>query len=210
MRVYKRRDLTILEDGAKSFVIACDSCGGIGQKRGDVFSLSPRYVGMFTARVAMMEVLSSGASPCLVANGVCNEMHPTAALVIEGVEEETRKVHLPKEAITGSTEENFATSMTGLGLMAMGSVATKKLLFKRARQGDLLILCGLPKVGAEIMLPYDPDLICYEDVSRWVEWKGTREIALCGSKGIEFECRELALLNGCRVQMSEVSIDVRK
>ena len=100
--------------------------------------------------------------------------------------------------------------MTGLGLMAMGSIETKKLLFKRAHQGDVLMLCGLPKVGVEIALPNDPQLICYEEVARWAQWRGTREIALCGSKGIEFECRELALLNGCGLQMSEAGLDVKK
>ncbi|MBV1822090.1 hypothetical protein KUA25_29170, partial [Bacteroidales bacterium MSK.15.36] len=75
MKISKVRDLTLIkltED--KNLIVACDSCGGIGNKLEDTLKVPAFIVGKFTARVALMEVLCTGAEIVSITDAVCNEM----------------------------------------------------------------------------------------------------------------------------------------
>ena len=54
MQIYKFRDLTVLENEKNKLVIACDSCGGIGENEGDFVKASNEIVSYFSARVCLL------------------------------------------------------------------------------------------------------------------------------------------------------------
>jgi hypothetical protein len=78
VKIEKVRDHTLIElEKGSTLVIACDSCGGIGLKEGDVLKVPPEVTGRYAARVVLLEVLCAGAEVVCLANAVCNEMKPT-------------------------------------------------------------------------------------------------------------------------------------
>jgi selenophosphate synthetase-related protein len=192
-KIYRRRDLTIVELDGKKLVIACDSCGGVGEKNGDALWASLFTVGAYAARVPLMEVICAGAKVISVTNAVCCEMDPTGAKIIEGVKNEMKKAGAPEAALNGSTEENFPTVSTAVGVTVIGSA--DKLRFAECVPGDRIVLIGEPLFGAEISKSIPTD---YNDVYRLLKNPDVKEIAPVGSKGVLYEAELLAELNGLR------------
>jgi len=208
MNAFTRRDLAILPvAGDTRIVIACDSCGAIGIKKGDAFKLSPRLAAKFTARVVLTEIMCSGAGLISITNGVANEMRPTGEEMILGVSDELRSAGLTSISLTGSTEENFATSMTALAITAVGVAKENELKFGHAARGDKLILFGLPYVGSEVDLE---SVGLYSEIRRLLLLRDVREIVPVGSKGIAYEAGVLAALNGMTYKLYEAEIDYTK
>ena len=211
MRARTRRDLTIVSLGSLEsqdcMVIACDSCGAIGIKEGDVFTLPPRYTGKFTARVALTEVLCSGALPVTITNGVACEMHPTGAEIITGIQDELKNAGITDIVLTGSTEENFSTSMTALAITVIGTAKERDLKFGQAAKGDKLILIGTPRVGAEVDLE---SIGFYPEIHRLLSMPLVKEIVPVGSKGVAYEAETLANLNHMSYTLYETMIDYYK
>ena len=157
--VEKVRDLTLLRlPGDLVLVIACDSAGGIGPKERDVVKVPGYVLGRFTARVALMEVLASGALPAVVVSTLSVEPEPVGREIMAGVEEEARESGLdPRRAVTGSSEKNTPTCQTGLGITAIGMAREDELRFGRSVRGDAVMCVGVPKVGDQVRLG-DPDI----------------------------------------------------
>lgn len=202
-----RRDLTIVPLEAQNIVIACDSCGAVGNKSGDVFKLPPRYAGKFAARVALTEVLCSGATPVTITNGVACEMQPTGAEIILGIQDELQNAGITDVLLTGSTEENFITSMTALAVTVIGVAKDSELKFEAAAPGDKLVLLGGPKVGAEVDLE---SAGFYSDIRQLLSLTGVKEIVPVGSKGIAYEAETLAKISDATSVLYETSIDYYK
>ena len=198
MKMEKRRDLNLIHLPEGILVVACDSCGGIGEKPGDAFACGSYDVGRFTARVGLLEVMAIGASPVVIGNGVACEMEPTGREIIRGIVAELREAQLPDALLTGSTEENFSTVMTGVGMTVVGLASTLRM--DPGREGDLFLCFGRPKVGGEVGLQGDPELFSYRQLRALLKNRGVREISPCGSKGIAWEARCLAELRGRRFQ----------
>jgi len=201
----KRRDLTIIPMGRQNIVIACDSCGGVGIKDGDILKLPPKYAAKFAARVALTEVMCSGALPVAIVNGVSNEMNPTAAEMLLAIQEELESAGFSNVAVTGSTEENFPTCMTAVAATVIG--IGENLKFEPAKDGDCLVLLGTPKVGAEVDIDSDG---FYKEISQLLAMPGVREIVPVGSKGIKYEAEILAALSGKNITLYETGIDYEK
>ena len=208
MKAWTRRDLTIVPlEPENSIVIACDSCGAVGQKAGDVLALPPRYVGKFTARVALTEVVCSGALPVTISNGVACEMQPTGAEMLTGVQDEIKNAGLADIVVTGSTEENFETRMTALAVTVIGTAKEHDLKFGKAAKGDKLILFGNPQVGAEVDLDSGG---FYTEIRKLLLLPLVREIIPVGSKGVRYEAEMLASLNSVDFKLYESEIDYLK
>ncbi|UTW69818.1 hypothetical protein KHA80_02285 [Anaerobacillus sp. HL2] len=77
MNISRYRDLTIIADGDKKLVIACDSSGAIGPKELDVVKVDANIVGRFISRVVLMEIISVGAKPITLIDTLSVEMNPT-------------------------------------------------------------------------------------------------------------------------------------
>ena len=207
MKAWTRRDLTIVPNGQDCLVIACDSCGAIGSKAGDALDIPTRYVAKFTARVALTEVMCTGALPVVVTNGVACEMNPTGAEAILGIQDELKNAGVTDIVLTGSTEENFATNMTALAITVIGTSKESELKFGQAAPGDKLILLGTPRVGAEVDLE---DRGFYAEIARLLPIPGVKELIPVGSKGVAYEAAMLASLNGAAHELYQTDIDYLK
>jgi len=193
--------------GNSSLVIACDTCGAVGEKDGDILKLPPRYVGKFAVRVALMEVICAGATPIVVINGVACEMNPTGAEVILGIQDELKNAGISDITLTGSTEENFATSMTALAVTVIGTASTGSLKFGLAAKSDKLILLGRPKVGVEVELESKG---FYAELQKLLAMPEVKEIIPVGSKGIAHEVEAIAALNNVTYKLYNTGIDYKK
>ena len=208
MKARTRRDLTIIPISEQDcLVVACDSCGAIGEKTGDVFKLPPRLTAKFTMRVALTEVLSSGALPVAAMNGVSCEMKPTGEETIIGIKEELKNAGITDIVLTGSTEENYTTCMTALAITVIGTAKESDLKFGQACIGDCLMLIGTPVFGSDVDLE---SVGYYADIRHMLPMQGVREIVPTGSKGIAYEANMLAALNNVSVDLHDTGIDYYK
>lgn len=212
MQIRKIRDLTLIDLGQeKTVVIACDSCGGIGLKEYDVLKVSPVITGKYTARVAILEILCSGAEVVCLANTICNEMEVTGKAIIRGIEEELEEAGIGKIVLTGSTEENFATFATGFGVTAVGLVENKNLKVNNVKEDALLIAIGQPKVGEEVLKSAKGDIASYDVLKRLLCSEKVYELVPVGSKGILYEAQQLAQNNNMQLILHKnVQTDIHK
>ncbi|HEY3423409.1 MAG TPA: AIR synthase related protein [Negativicutes bacterium] len=212
MNIRKVRDLTLVDlDQGKTMVIACDSCGSVGLKEGDVLKVSPFITGKYTARVAILEVLCTGAEVICLTNTICNEMEPTGKAIIQGIEEELKEAGIGKVVLTGSTEENFSTVATGIGITVIGLVATKDLKVNNIKADALLIALGQPKVGQAVLESKREDIIDYSIIKQLLQAEEVYEIIPVGSKGILYEMQELARNNQLKLSVNDnIRVDIHK
>ena len=163
MKIDKIRDLVLIDiDENKSMVIACDSCGGIGDKPHDALKVPAFITGKYTVRVGLLEVLSSGADIVTVIDNVCAEMEPTGEEIIKGIKSELKLANIDNVALTGSTEENFSCASTGLGMTVIGIGEKSKLRVNNIKDEVAVYSIGIPKVGGEINYEYDEDIFQYD------------------------------------------------
>lgn len=212
MNVRKVRDVTLVDLGqGKTMVIACDSCGSVGLKERDVLKVPPFITGKYTTRVALLEVLCTGAEVICLTNTICNEMNPTGQEIIQGIEEELREAGIGKVVLTGSTEENFPTVATGLGITAVGLVETEKLKINNIKSDALLVVFGQPKVGQEVLKSSRNDIVDYNLIKQLLKEPEVYEIIPVGSKGILYEMQELARNNQLKLSINkDLEIDIIK
>lgn len=190
------RDLLVTEiPGAGLLVTACDAAGAIGPKPLDVVRVPGRVAGLFTARVALMEVVAAGAAPLAVAAAVCCEPEPAGRDVVAGVLEEMAVVGLGPDALVVSTEKNFPTRQTGIGVTALGMAGPGSFLPGCARCGDVLILAGIPKAGDSVA-EGDPEIVDLRTVARVIRAGLASDILPVGSRGAAAEAHELAASAG--------------
>jgi selenophosphate synthetase-related protein len=212
MKLRKVRDLSLIDlDNETTLVIACDSSGAIGMKEGDALKVPPLYVGKFTARVPLLEVLSTGAEVMVITNNVCNEMEPTGKEMIKGISEELAEASIDDAVLTGSTEENFKTISTAVGITVIGVVLNNLLKVNTAAAGAYVISAGLPKVGDEINYVNDEEIISYTQLKTLLSLDNVYEIIPVGSKGIAYECGQIALYNNLKINFEKnLKIDIYK
>jgi hypothetical protein len=212
MIIERIRDLIFVEiDNEKKLVIACDSCGSIGEKDHDVLKVPPFITGKYTARVGLLEVLCTNSKVVAVIDNVCAEMDPTGREIIKGIEEELLAAGLKDVALGGSTEENFETFATGLGITVIGLGSKKELKVNNIKNDAMVYSLGIPKVGGEINLKGDEEIAQYEIIKELLTEDNVFEIVPVGSKGILYEAREIAKFNKKEFILDdEKSIDIYK
>lgn len=178
---------------SKFLVVSCDSSGAIGPKIGDVIKVDGKILGKFTVRTALMEVMAVGAKPICVACGLGVEPKPTGESIIEGVLSEIRKVGLDQSSLVISTEKNFETTQTGIGVTVIGVAKVNELKMGQAKDGDLIISLGVPSVGIEVLENERKGLIAdLEDLIRLLSLNFAHSVIPVGSKGIFYEMKVLA------------------
>ncbi len=208
-----QRDITLLSvSPEKALVIACDSCGGVGQKSADLVQVPPEITGYYTCRVAIMEVLAVGAGIRLVIDTLSVEWEPTGRRIMGGIEKCLEEAGLEKAvAINGSTEENFPMTQTAMGITVIGEVGSEALLSGVSEEGDWVVTIGLPKVGHEIVHPVDEEVLSLTNFLVLRDQAGVKDIIPVGSRGIAHEAQLLAALNGLQVAWHQsLSVDPDK
>lgn len=185
------RDLLVFGHGDELVVVAVDSAGGVGPKQADSVRVQASVVGRLTARVALMEVLACGARPRGVALCSCNEPRPVAEELREGVLEEMACAGLSPGDLVMSSEKNFPTVQTGVGVTAIGTVRREDFRPGSGRPGDTVLLVGRPKVGAEVRAD-DAEAADLQAVILALALPGVSDLVPVGSGGAGAEARVLA------------------
>ena len=191
-----KRDITLIDLNTDFYlVVGCDVSGGIGPKPNDLIQVSGEIVGTFTTRVALMEVISTGASPFSVINTLTTSYQQKGQEILAGIRKQAREVGLSEEMINGSTEDNVNTRETGVGITVIGKVEKDKLSIANTEAEDIIVSLGIPLVGEQVLNKKDKiadlnDLLtlCSHDI--------IHEIIPVGSKGIKYEAELLAEMSG--------------
>ena len=199
--VFRYRDLCMTPVPGGTIVLAADSCAATGEKAGDTLKCPPYHCGRVSARVVLFELLCVGAEVLMVADGVCSEMDPTGLGIIKGFHDEMKLAGLSPERLTGSTEENFATSMTGVGTAAVGYFPGNFKL-PVCHAGDLLISVGKPAVGLAF-LHQDATIATYDSIKTLSHDPDVHELVPVGSHGIAWEARNTAALHQLTAELDE-------
>ncbi|WP_353893882.1 AIR synthase related protein [Proteinivorax hydrogeniformans] len=206
----KIRDLSFVSiNDEDMLVVSCDSAGGIGSKKEDVVKVSPQVLGYFTASVALMEVLAVGAKPMVLVNALSVEMDDTGEKVLKGIKNAASQLD-NDIIITGSTEENFPTVQTGIGLTVIGVVNKNRWTFPKTFKKDLAVVMGKPKVGEEV-LGDSKEVLSIPSLKKIVAKPFVHEVLPVGSKGILHEIKQIAALKDLNYVLDEnSSLDLTK
>ena len=193
------RDLTVVALSDNQFLLtAVDISAAIGEKEFDVLSVQPELTGKLTTRVALLEIIASGADVVAISDVIGAEMNPTGKRIIAGIKEELQNAELSHLELNGSTEENMMTSQTSEGVMVIGVANASQLKINNISDDALLFGYGEPRMGQELL--EKPDLeVSYNLVRQMLRRDDVLEIVPIGSKGIEFEATQLARLNSCSI-----------
>lgn len=207
--IFSYRDVLIkpLLDG-KFLVVGCDSSGSVGPKPEDLIRVSGGVLGKFIVRTVLMEILAVGAKPLCIACGLGVEPKPTGASILRGIKREMRKVGLdPKYDLVISTEKNFSTIQTGIGVAAVGLAEGSEMLIGKCEKGDTVIGIGLPSVGMEVIENERKNAIAdLEDLHKLLSLTSlgfVHAIIPVGSKGIRYEVNILAKESKLKVRFCE-------
>ena len=189
---YLGRDVEVVAINPEQLLVAsCDSCGAIGMKDLDELQISWSITGRLTTRVALLEVLATGAVPLMMTVAISNEPYPTGEGILEGVKEEFASAGLTIPMAI-STEKNMNTQQTGLGISMIGVVEKDRLRIGTSQSGDEVYCLGLPKVGPEISNPEDREIVQVNHIRVLLESQGIHDIIPVGSRGIRIEAQQLA------------------
>ncbi|HBF39370.1 MAG TPA: alpha-ribazole kinase [Firmicutes bacterium] len=207
---FKGRDIEVIPSAGNYLVAACDSCSAVGSKEFDIVKVPADVAGRFTTRVALLEVITVGAVPQLITAAIGNEPEPTGAQILQGVYDELAAFSLKNIPVAISTEKNFPTRQTSLGVTVVGC-CQNSLRVATSLPGDLLYCMGLPKVGNEIEGPGDPEIVNNSQLQKLLQTAAIHDIIPVGSKGILGEAGLLSA-NILRdfILESEASIDIEK
>lgn len=211
-KVEKVRDLSIIHlIGDIKLVIACDSNASNGEKINDTHKNNYEETAVSALKVPLMEVLSTGAIPLVIANNLCVEMNPSGKRIIEAMKNELEDAGLwDSIQLTGSTEDNMVTTQTGIGVTVIGIVTMDNYKVGKTQAGDIVMSVGLPQSGIEV--PYserDYNVAKISTVKKLRELEYVHEILPIGSRGALYEANELARICGFKFkQYDECEIDL--
>jgi len=199
---YQGRDVeVVMINKAQYLVASCDSCGGIGMKELDVLKSSWFMTGKLTTRVALLEVISTGAIPKMLTVAISNEPHPAGAELLKGVNDELESAGLKTLPMAISTEKNMPTKQTGLGISVIGVAEKNKLRIGKAQLGDVVYCLGLPKVGHELTNSEDLQIVNVKAIRILLKISNIHDIIPVGSRGIRVEAAQLASNANSRLQV---------
>ena len=190
-----------------TYITGCDSCGAIGMKDADVLQVPEEVVGMVTARVALLEVLTLGAQVVGVTVPISCEPEPTGNKILSGVHACLRTFNLEVPVLT-SMEKNMKTTMTALGVVVNG--ICKNLKMSPFEAGDEIYVVGRPAVGQEVM-DYAHELLNVQAVEKLLASESVKEILPVGSQGIEGELSKMFSQRSCGFALEkDLKVDVKK
>ena len=202
----RRGDVSILKiPTGHAIITGSTSSGAVGPKIMDKVKVEGRVLGKFLARVALMDVIATGAFPLLLSVTLGVEKEPTGNGILEGIRREARSIGLnPNQVIMENTEDNFETVQTGAGLTVVGFANEDELRLGKTSPGDLIVAIGKPKVGDEVIIAEAKGEIAdLKNITQLTQKKYVHDIAAVGSFGIADEARMMAYGVGRQLKLSE-------
>ena len=196
--IERYRDLVVIYENDVAYVISCDSLGAIGNKENDVLKVDEEIVGRTTVKVALSEVLCVGAKPLVISDTLSVEMNPTGQKILKGIKNELEENGLSDVVFTGSTEENFPTSMTGIGITVIAKANIGDLKIKKVKAGMHVSLLGYSRVGSEVLGA--KDVLNLSDYIKISNSNKIVEAIPVGSKGVKYEIGILEKISGLKVE----------
>lgn len=174
-------------------VMAADGSAAIGEKEMDAVHVPYDVVAYFAARVALMEVLSVGAKPHAVVlqNFVNDEAWETLCSGIRRTCDELRI----DVSIVGSSESNFSTLQSAVGITVVGTVQTEQKRVGITPPDAKFAVIGEPLVGDEV-LKRKERMLSLSLFRKLLNQTGIYELVPIGSKGIAYELQQLLHDNG--------------
>jgi len=210
----RRGDVSILKVPTGHAIVAgSTSSGAVGPKIMDKVKVDGRVLGKFLARVALMDVIATGAFPLLLSVTLGVEKEPTGNEILEGIRREARTLGLdPNQALMENTEDNFETVQTGAGLTVIGFANEDELRLGKTSPGDLIVAVGKPKVGDEVILAEAKGEIAdLKNVTQLSQKKYVHDIVAVGTFGIADAARMMAYGVGRQLKLAEVKgLDLNK
>ena len=203
----RRGDVSILKVPTGHAIVAgSTSSGAVGPKIMDKVKVDGRVLGKFLARVALMDVIATGAFPLLLSVTLGVEKEPTGNEILEGIRREARSLGLdPNQVLMENTEDNFETVQTGAGLTVVGFANEDELRIGKTSPGDIIVAVGKPKVGDEVILAEAKGEIAdLKNVTQLSQKKYVHDIAPVGTFGIADEARMMAFGVGRQLKLVEV------
>lgn len=207
---YNHRDVDFIKLNEEQYLaIACDSCGAIGLKDNDIVKVPYNITGKYTARVCLMEIMSVGAKPLSLTVNICNEPSPTGDEILKGIHDELSETGFDIP-LTISTEKNMETSMTALGITAIGIINKNDIWANVISSGDFIYSIGLPNVGNEV-LKNQGSISDSKILKKVLEEESIREVIPVGSSGIKGELNGLCRHHSVEVKLiNDLEIDIYK
>jgi selenophosphate synthetase-related protein len=202
----RRGDVSIINlPTGHVIVVGSTSSGAVGPKAMDKIKVDGKVLGKFLARVALMDVTTTGAFPLLLSVTLGVEKDPTGNQILEGIKREARVLGLdPSQVLLENTEDNFETLQTGAGLTVIGLANEDELRVGKTCPGDLVVAIGKPKVGDEVLAAEAKGEIAdLRNVVSLSQKRYVHDIAAVGAVGIANEARMLAFGVGRQLKLAD-------
>lgn len=198
----KFRDLIILDE--MNLVLACDSAAGIGEKPCDEVFADVEMVSYYAAFVPIVEAICARSTPMVLVDTLCNEREPYGEKIIRGIKMAMSEAGMTSEnAFTGSSEENFLTNMTGIGVTVLGRGHD----IRKAQKGDAVYAIGAALVGEELIKHRDKAM-SMSDYIYLKEQDYIHDIVPIGSKGAAHELAEIEAHSGLNARIVNHDFDL--
>ena len=214
MDVKRYGDLQLIDMGKEYLVIACDSSGGIGDKANDQIQLDPILAGYYAAFVPIVECLAVRGQVISLIDTLSVEMFPTGEKIIQGIQRAMLESGGSVQQITGSTEDNIMTSMTGIGVTVIGRVEHCAIKEKNSCYQKQVFLIGKPKVGQELLeeeiVQHKKEIVSLSLMRELIKETWIEQMLPVGSKGIAYEIKVLQERYDGKIVIENKSIDVDK
>jgi len=205
----RRGDVSILKIPTGHAIVAgSTSSGAVGPKELDKVKVDGQVLGKFLARVALMDVITTGAFPLLLSLTLGVEKQVTGATIAEGVSREARSIGLdPQQVLLENTEDNFQTVQTGAGLTVVGLANENELRLGKTLPGDLIVAVGRPKVGEEVIAAEARGEIAdLRNVAQLCQCRYIHDISAVGGFGIASEAKMMAYGVGRQLKLWEKQV----
>ncbi|BBJ27990.1 hypothetical protein [Athalassotoga saccharophila] len=189
-----RRDANLIRFKDGFLIHACDSAGGIGSLENDLLNVPVEMTVKYTLRTALMEVISLGGEALSTSFEFANAPE-YAQMALNGVKDILEKFSLPYVV---STEKNFKTSQSGIGVSVVGF--TKNPIIGRALAGTAVFVAGVPLVGEELLKNEDK-VLTFEEFLKIRSSPYVGEIVPVGSNGVYEEAKLLASNSGLNLKL---------
>jgi hypothetical protein len=210
----RRGDVSIIRvPTGHAVVVGSTSSGAVGSKKMDKVRVTGEMLGKFLGRVALMDVISTGAFPLSLSVTLGVEKEPTGNAILEGIRREARSIGLdPNQVLMEKTEENFETVQTGVGLTVVGFANEEELRLGKTCPGDLIVAIGKPKVGDEVIsAEVKGEIADLKNITQLSQKKYVHDISPVGGFGIASEAKIMAYGVGRQLKLTEVQgLDLNK